>query len=123
MGFWTPGGALFDNVQDMPSGNWAMQSKSATMPAASAAIRTAPTRASSSASTRATTSPHPNGVENVWQGVSSPASYVPDLVGTPAQLQTLRGVIVGLQFQAPASRFDLFIDDIAVDTSYIPCDQ
>ena len=66
---------------------------------------------------------YPDGVENVWQDVSSSASYVADLQGTPAELQTLRGVILGMQFQAPASAFDLFIDDVAVDTSYIPCDE
>lgn len=55
--------------------------------------------------------------------MSSPASDVADLRLVPAELQTLRGVILGLQFQPPAGVLNLYIDDIAVDTSYIPCDQ
>jgi hypothetical protein len=67
--------------------------------------------------------PYPNGVMDVWQDVSSQASYVSDLQSTTAELQSLRGAVIGIQFQAPAGAFDLFVDDVAIDSTYIPCDE
>jgi hypothetical protein len=67
-------------------------------------------------------SPWPIGHLQVWQDVSSASSQVSGLEGT-AQLQQLNGFTIGISYPTPTGPFDLFIDDIAIDSSYIPCDQ
>jgi hypothetical protein len=66
---------------------------------------------------------YPNGQLQMWHDSATADGA---LTGT-AELQPLAGVEFGLEFSAPTSGssnpVDLFIDDIAVDTSYIGCSQ
>jgi hypothetical protein len=116
MGFVQDTPWLFDDVEDLTSNNGGTQSSVATMPASSWTCLEFGIDTTYDAT-------YPNGEEWVWQGASSQASYVTDLVHTPAQLQNLRGANIGIQFNVPTQAFDLYIDDVAIDASYIPCDE
>jgi hypothetical protein len=71
-------------------------------------------------------SPNPYGLLQVWKDTDSTTGFIPDLSGT-AQLYPLTSASFGLSFQAPSMghpaspAIDLYIDDIAISTSFIPC--
>jgi hypothetical protein len=116
-GFSYPGGTFFDGAADIPS-PWDLTSAT-TMPYGTPAPYTC-LELGIDATYDAI---YPNGAMWVWKDVSSQGSYLSDLQSMTAQLQSLRGANIGIQFTPPAPAFDLFIDDIAIDSSYIPCDQ
>ncbi len=62
----------------------------------------------------------PNGHLQVWDdGGTGPDPLLPG----SAAMQPLYNASFGIQFQTPSSPLDLYVDDIAVDTQFIPCDQ
>ena len=63
---------------------------------------------------------HTNGLLAAWDDASGTAD--PQLGGTAA-LQPLVSAAFGLSFHGPSLAMDLYIDDIAVSNTYIPCSQ
>jgi len=63
---------------------------------------------------------HPNGMLAAWDDASGNAD--PQLAGTAA-LQSLFAATFGLSLSGPSSAVDLYIDDIAISNTYIPCNQ
>jgi hypothetical protein len=67
-------------------------------------------------------SPNTSGSMQVWQDTSAQSASDPDMTGI-ARLQSLYAAHFGVAFAPPSVAFDLYIDDVAIDTSYIPCDE
>ena len=68
-------------------------------------------------------SPNTQGLMQVWQDTSTQSANVSDMTGI-AELQPLYAARFGIELVPPTPvAFDLYIDDVAIDTSYIPCDE
>jgi hypothetical protein len=67
--------------------------------------------------------PNPNGVLQVWH--DSPTAD--GVMGGGAELQPLVAAFFGFEFTAPtgspSTAIDVYVDDIAIDTQYIDCNQ
>jgi hypothetical protein len=63
---------------------------------------------------------HPNGMLAAWDDTSGTAD--PQLAGA-AELQPLFASMYGLSLNGPSSAVDLYIDDVAISNTYIPCSQ
>jgi len=63
---------------------------------------------------------HPNGLLAAWDDTSGTADA--QLAGT-AELQPLVSSTFGLSFNAPSLATDLYVDDIAISSTYVPCSQ
>jgi hypothetical protein len=63
---------------------------------------------------------HPNGLLAAWDDTSGTAD--PQLGGT-AELQPLFAALFGLSLNGPSAAVDLYIDDVAISNTYIPCSQ
>lgn len=63
---------------------------------------------------------HPNGLLAAWDDTSGTADS--QLAGT-AKLQPLVSAAFGLSFGGPSLATDLYVDDIAISNTYVPCSQ
>jgi hypothetical protein len=63
---------------------------------------------------------YPKGMLAAWDDISGTAD--PQLAGT-AELQPLFATQFGLSLGGPSSAVDLYIDDIAISNTYVPCSQ
>ncbi len=63
---------------------------------------------------------HANGLLAAWDDTSGTAD--PQLAGA-AELQPLFAALFGLSLNGPSAAVDLYIDDIAVSNTYVPCSQ
>jgi hypothetical protein len=66
------------------------------------------------------TTGQPNGLLAAWDNTSGTAD--PQLGGT-AELQPLTSASFGLSFVGPSNDTDLYIDDIAISDTYVPCSE
>jgi len=63
---------------------------------------------------------HANGLLAAWDDTSGTAD--PQLAGA-AELQPLFAALFGLSLNGPSAAVDLYIDDIAISSTYVPCSQ
>lgn len=63
---------------------------------------------------------HPNGLLAAWNDTSGTAD---SQLGGTAQLQPLASSSFGLSFNGPSFVTDLYVDDIAISNTYVPCSQ
>jgi hypothetical protein len=63
---------------------------------------------------------NPNGLLAAWDNTSGTADA--QLAGT-AKLQSLVSSTFGLSFNGPSLATDLYVDDIAISSTYVPCGQ
>jgi hypothetical protein len=63
---------------------------------------------------------YPNGLLAAWDDTSGTADS--QLAGT-AELQPLVSSSFGLSFAGPSLVTDLYVDDIAISSTYVPCNQ
>jgi hypothetical protein len=66
--------------------------------------------------------PNTNGLLEEWKDTSSSSGNLTDLTGT-AKLDSIVSTSFGINLTSPSVAFDLYLDDIAVDTQFIPCNQ